>query len=75
MYCVTIRWKALIASIVLSMGTGALAGLLTRGNSALYEQLYLPPLSPPPSVFPIAWGILYFLMGISAYLVYCSGCQ
>ena len=75
MYCVTIRWKALIASIVLSMGTGALAGLLTRDNSALYEQLYLPPLSPPPSVFPIAWGILYLLMGISAYLVYCSGCQ
>lgn len=37
MYCVTIRWKALIASIVLSMGTGALAGLLTRDNSALYE--------------------------------------
>ena len=41
MYCVTIRWKALIASIVLSMGTGALAGLLTRDNSALYEQAYL----------------------------------
>ncbi|WP_283608705.1 TspO/MBR family protein [Faecalispora anaeroviscerum] len=75
MYCVTIRWKPLIASIVLSMGTGALSGLLIRSNTGIYEQLTLPPLSPPSFLFPIAWGILYFLMGISAYLVYCSGSQ
>lgn len=33
-----------------------------------YTTLNLPPLAPPKIVFPIAWSILYLLMGISYFL-------
>lgn len=75
MFCFTIRWKPLIASLALSLGTGALAGFVTKDSYGLYQQIQQPPLSPPTSVFPIAWAILYFLMGISAYLIYTSSCE
>lgn len=68
-----INWKALGVSLIISLGTGMLAGILTKGNVGIYEELNKPPLSPPNWLFPIAWTILYILMGISAYLVYMSG--
>ena len=33
-----------------------------------YTSLNQPPLAPPKIVFPIAWTILYFLIGLSYYL-------
>ncbi len=33
-----------------------------------YGELIRPPLAPPGWVFPVVWGILYFLMGISFYI-------
>ena len=33
-----------------------------------YNTLVKPPLSPPSIVFPIAWTIIYILMGISYFL-------
>lgn len=33
-----------------------------------YQTLVLPPLSPPAFLFPVAWSILYFLMGIAYFL-------
>lgn len=33
-----------------------------------YSILNKPPLSPPKLLFPIAWSIIYLLMGISYYL-------
>lgn len=64
--------KGLIVSILISIGVGALAGLLTRGGMESYYALRQPPLSPPGWLFPIVWTILYILMGISAYLIYRS---
>ncbi len=34
-----------------------------------YNTLIKPPLTPPPSYFPIAWGILYSLMTIAFFIV------
>ena len=34
-----------------------------------YFFLNKPPLSPPGWVFPIAWTILYVMMGLASYLV------
>ena len=34
-----------------------------------YPNLNQPPFAPPSFLFPIAWTILYFLMGLSYYLV------
>ena len=61
------RWKVYLFWIVLAEGVGALSGWLSRGGMDLYEQsIVKPPLSPPGIVFPIVWGILFFLMGVSA---------
>ncbi len=35
-----------------------------------YHSLPLSPLTPPDMTFPIVWTILYFLMAISAFLVW-----
>ncbi len=62
--------KKLTASIAIGLGTGLLSVLLTLGNFKAYSALLQPPLAPPGWLFPIVGGILYILMGVSAYLVY-----
>lgn len=34
-----------------------------------YQALNKPPLTPPASFFPIAWGILYSLMTVSFFII------
>lgn len=65
-----INWKNLIISLVISLGIGGLAGVLTSNSMDIFASLNKPPLSPPAIAFPIVWTILYTLMGISAYLIY-----
>lgn len=62
--------KPLTVSLLISLGTGVIAGFLTSGSMEKYKEMYRPPLSPPGWVFPIAWLILYTLMGIAAYRIY-----
>lgn len=61
--------KKLTASIAIGLGTGLLSVLLTLGNFKAYSALLQPPM-PPEWLFSIVGGILYILMGVSAYLVY-----
>ncbi len=65
-----IQWKPLIISLGSCFAVGGVAALLTMKSMENYEQMYQPPLSPPSWAFGVAWSILYFLMGIAAYLVY-----
>lgn len=66
-------WKAYLLFILLSVGTGLLAALLTSGGTDLYNgALTKPPLSPPAILFPIVWTVLYTLMGISAARIWLS---
>jgi tryptophan-rich sensory protein len=65
-----IKIKPLIYAVIGSLGIGGLAGFLTRNSMGVYSELKLPPLSPPPLIFPIAWTLLYILMGTSACLIY-----
>ena len=58
----------------ISLGVGALAGYLTRDSLAtVYPLLEKSALTPPGWVFPIAWTILYLLMGIGMALVEARG--
>lgn len=61
--------KAYVISIVIALLTGGLSALLTAGNMDLYGEINTPPLSPPSSLFPIVWSLLYILMGVSAAMV------
>lgn len=60
-------WKTYTFWITLTEAVGALSGWLTReGAQTFGETVSQPPASPPAIVFPIVWGILYALMGVSA---------
>ena len=62
-------WGLLI-SIGIAELTGTVSALLAGNIRSGYTEMTQPPLSPPAIVFPIAWIILYALMGTAAYLVY-----
>ncbi len=40
------------------------------GNMTWYRTLNHPPLTPPEFLFGIVWGILYILLGASAFLTF-----
>ena len=64
-------WKPYVYWVLFTEAVGLLAGLLTRSGTQLYKlTVTKPPLSPPALVFPIAWTILYALMGIGAARIY-----
>ncbi len=69
-----INWRRLFTSILISLGVGVIAGLLTRSSVTDYAMLDKPAFSPPAWLFPLVWGILYVLMGISSYMIYESMC-
>lgn len=60
----------LLAGIALAEGVGLLSALFTGEIGSVYRALRLPPFSPPGWVFPVAWSLLYALMGIAAGLVF-----
>ncbi len=50
--------------IIIVEASGFIVGMLTRSGTQLYaDTIAKPPLAPPGIVFPIAWTILYGLMG------------
>ena len=62
-----------VISIALALVVGTVSGLVSMGGMKAFAGLKQPPLSPPGWLFPIAWTILYVLMGISAAKIYLSG--
>ncbi len=64
------RLKTYIIGILIPLLAGGLSAFLTSNNMELYENIIRPPLSPPSVLFPIAWTILYALMGIGSVLIY-----
>lgn len=66
-------WKQYAFWIGLSLGVGALSGLLSREATEIYANMPdKPPLSPPGWLFPVVWTILYTLMGISAARIWAA---
>lgn len=65
-----IKLKPLIISLLITLGGGALVAFFTRNSMGIYEMIKVPTFAPPAIVFPIAWTILYTLIGVSAYMIY-----
>jgi tryptophan-rich sensory protein len=61
--------KKLLFYIITTILIGSLPSIFTINGMKNYKSLVRPPLSPPAFVFPVAWTILYILMGISIYIV------
>ena len=54
----------------LALLAGGLSSVITQGQMEAFSALRQPPLSPPGWVFPVAWTILYLLMGIGMAIVW-----
>ena len=61
-----------IICITIPLALGGLSALLTMNDMKAYGDIPQPPLSPPATVFPVAWSILYVMMGIASALVWKS---
>ena len=68
------KFLAYSIPIVLTFAVGAL-GSYVQGDALRewYPMLVKSPATPPTVVFPIAWGILYLLIGISAGTMLAKG--
>ena len=64
------KYLRLLIALALPLGVGTLSALLTRDSMAVFSVLEKPPLSPPAWLFPVAWSVLYVLMGLASYLVW-----
>lgn len=59
-----------IITIAICLFMGYLAGISVKADNFLwYNSLNRSPLNPPNIIFPIAWTILYVLMGISIAII------
>ena len=65
----------IILAIIIPLAVGGLSALITMNQMELFETVAKPPLAPPRWLFPVAWTILYILMGIASYLLYIADTQ
>ena len=67
------QWKVYGIWILIAEAVGFLSGWLSRSGMEVYSNTAVQPaLAPPMWLFPVAWGILYALMGIGAAQVWLS---
>ena len=69
------KTKTYVYGVLITLAVGGLSAFLTRNNMDVYESINKPALAPPGFLFPIVWGILYVLMGISIANVIVKGCE
>lgn len=61
-------WKNLFY-LFLPIVIGSMVGLIIK-NFINYQEIVKPPLAPPKILFPIAWTIIYLLMGLAYMLLH-----
>ena len=59
-----------IGLIVMPLIIGVMSTFVTGNSMTTFGNLNQPPLAPPAWLFPVAWTILYILMGVASYLIY-----
>ena len=59
-----------IPLVALPLAVGIISSLITGDAMMHYGQMNKPPLAPPAWLFPIAWTILYILMGVGSYFLF-----
>lgn len=65
------KWKSYAVSAGIALAVGAVSALLSRkGMSAYNDMAVKPALSPPMWLFPVAWSVLYILMGVGVARVW-----
>ena len=61
------NWKIYAVNIAVALAVGAFSGILSMAGMEQYSMTAVKPaLTPPAWLFPVAWTVLYTLMGIGA---------
>jgi tryptophan-rich sensory protein len=58
--------------LLLAIAAAALGGIGSIGAPEFYQQLALPPWAPPAGVFGPVWSLLYTLMGVASWRIWCQ---
>lgn len=69
------RLGIMIIAILIPVAVGLFSAFLTGNDMKIYENMNHPFLAPPGWVFPVAWTVLYVVMGLASYLVYTSDAE
>ncbi|MBR2997320.1 tryptophan-rich sensory protein [Candidatus Saccharibacteria bacterium] len=59
----------LVICVILPLIVGGISAMITGDMVAKFGELEQPILSPPEWLFPIAWTILYILMGLASFFI------
>ena len=62
-------WR-LFVSLAIPLAVGGISALISGDLMSKFGEFNQPPLAPPAWLFPVAWTILYILMGIACFLVW-----
>lgn len=65
-------WR-LALCVAVPLLVGGLSALLTSSAMMKFGELNQPFLAPPAWLFPVAWTILYILMGLASYYIFMGG--
>lgn len=72
MTCSTRNIVTLIVCIAIPLIVGGISAFFTKDAMYAFNSMNKPPLAPPAWLFPVAWTILYILMGVASFLIYNS---
>lgn len=67
------QFLGLVGWLAVSFAASAIGAVASIHAKTFYSQLIQPDWAPPSGIFGPVWTILYALMGIAAWLVWCSG--
>lgn len=62
-------WRIMLA-IMVPLDGGVIISLFTQDTMMKFGQFNQPPLAPPAILFPIAWTLLYTLMGLASFYIW-----
>ncbi|MDO4808558.1 MAG: TspO/MBR family protein [Eubacteriales bacterium] len=65
----------LVIAVLIPLAVGGASSVITRSAMTQYNSFNKPALSPPGWLFPVAWTILYILMGLASGIVFLSDCD
>ena len=65
----------LVICIAIPLIVGAISAFLTQNSMESFGTMSKPPLAPPAWLFPVAWTILYILMGVASLLIFKSSSE
>lgn len=66
------KLRLLLLFMITPIAVGIISTLLSKDRMFSWGDMVKPPLAPPGWLFPVAWTILYLLMGYAGYLIYQS---